>query len=253
LKKWWLFCKDKKLSFYEAEITDIIRFLTEKHDRGASYGSLNSMRSAISLILGPEIGKNEIIQRFFKGISKLRPPKPKYESTWDPKIVLDYFRNLKNEDLPLDWLSKKLITLLALVTAQRIQTLALIDIRNIVTKVKFIEIKIPETIKTSNPRRNQPTLILPFFEKNLNICPADTLKCYLHRTKELRKGTNLFISFKKPFKRASTQTLSRWVKDCLGESGIDTESFSAHSTRHASTSTAKQRGVNIDVIRKSAG
>ena len=151
-------------------------------------------------------------------------------------------------------LSKKLITLLALVTGHRIQTLSLIDIRNIIVKVSLIEIKIPERIKTSKPGRSQPVLILPFFKKNPNICPAKTLQCYLKRTENLRKNiTVLFISFKKPFKKASTQTLSRWVKDVLRESGIDTDIFSAHSTRHASTSAAKRKGINIDVIRKSAG
>lgn len=71
LKKWWAFCKGRNLSFYETGVTDIIRFLTNEFDKGASYGSLNSMRLAISLILGPEIGQDEVIQRFFKGLSKL--------------------------------------------------------------------------------------------------------------------------------------------------------------------------------------
>lgn len=94
LKKWWIFCKDKGLSFYNAEVADIIKFLTVEFDNGASYGSLNGMRSAISLILGSEVGQNEIIKRFFRGLSKLRPLKPMYDSTWDPSLVLDYFRNL---------------------------------------------------------------------------------------------------------------------------------------------------------------
>ncbi|XP_024879664.1 uncharacterized protein LOC112459668 isoform X1 [Temnothorax curvispinosus] len=254
LKKWWIFCKDKSLSFYDAEVADIVKFLTIEFDNGASYGSLNGMRSAISLILGSEVGQNEVIKRFFKGLSKLRPPKPKYDSTWDPSLVLDYFRDLRNEDLALDKLSKKLVSLLALVTGQRIQTLSSIDVRNIVTKENLIEIKIPERIKTSKPGKYQPVLTLPCYKENLNICPVNTLQCYLKRTKELRKDiTSLFISFKKPFKKASTQTLSRWVKDVLQESGIDTDIFSAHSTRHASTSAAKRKGINIDVIRKSAG
>lgn len=212
------------------------------------------MRSAISLIIGPEIGQNEIIKRFFKGLAKLRPPRPKYESTWDPRLVLDYFKNWHNDGLTLDMLSKKLATLLALVTGQRMQTLALINIKNIVLKETLIEIKIPDNIKTSKPGKVQPTLNLPFYKDNLNICPATTLQSYLERTKELRGNTLfLFISFKKPFKRASTQTLSRWVKSILGDSGIDTNLFSAHSTRHASTSAASRKDINIDTIRKSAG
>lgn len=254
LKKWWRFCKNSNLPCYEAEITQVIKFLTEEFGKGASYGSLNGMRSAISLIVGPIIGQDERIRRFFKGLSKLRPLKPKYDSTWDPKIVLDYLDNCGNIDLSLEFLSKKLIVLLTLVTGQRMQTLSLINVKNIVVTEDLIEVKIPENIKTSKPGKNQPVLILPFYKENRNICPANTLQYYLERTKDLRKNTScLFISYKKPYKKASTQTLSRWVKDTLQESGIDTNIFSAHSTRHATTSAAKRKGVNIDVIRKSAG
>ncbi|KYM94000.1 hypothetical protein ALC62_15389 [Cyphomyrmex costatus] len=97
-------------------------------------------------------------------------------------------------------------------------------------------------------------MVLPFYKEDPNICPARTLQFYLRRTQDLRgKANALFISFKKPFKRVSAQTLSRWLKDMLHKSGINTEIFSAHSTRHASTSAAKKKGVSIDVIRKSAG
>lgn len=253
LMKWWKYCRARKISPYDTDLTNIITFLTVEFERGASYGSLNSMRSAISLLVGPEVGQNEIIRRFFKGVANLRPPKPKYESTWDPKIILDYFENLLNENLSLELLSKKLVTLLALVTGQRIQTLSLIDLEIIVVKKELIEIKIPERIKTSKLERNQPILFLPFFKENLNICSANTLLCYIRRTKNLRSSSVLFISFKKPFKSASTQTLSRWVKEVLFESGVDTDVFTAHSIRHASTSAAKRKGVNIDLIRKAAG
>jgi len=168
-------------------------------------------------------------------------------------LILDQLGSCDNVDLSLEVLSKKLIILLALVTGQRMQTLSLIDIKNIVVREELIEIKIPERIKTSKLGKKQPVLILPFYRENLNICPANTLQYYLERTKDLRMNTSLlFISYRKPHKRA-TQTLSRWVKDILQESGIDTDIFSAHSTRHASTSAAKLKGVNIDAIRKSAG
>lgn len=253
LKKWWMFCKDKNLLLHEAQISDIIQFLTQEFDSGASYGSLNNMRSAISLILGPDVGHNALLKRFFKGVSILRSPRPKYESTWDPKIVLDYFRNWRNVDLSLELLGKKLVTLLALVTGQRIQTLSLIDVKNVAFKENAIEIKIPERIKTSGIGKTQPLLQLPFFNENPNICPVLTLQCYLRQTESLRTSTSLFISFKKPFQKVSTQSLSRWIKEILCRSGIDTSLFTAYSTRHASTSAAKRAGLNIDIIRKSAG
>ncbi|KAH9635903.1 hypothetical protein HF086_002463 [Spodoptera exigua] len=39
----------------------------------------------------------------------------------------------------------------------------------------------------------------------------------------------------------------------LNEAGIDTSVFTAHSTRHASTSAASRAGLGIDLIRRTAG
>lgn len=253
LRKWWTFCKDNELSIYEARTTDVIKFLTVEFEKGMSYGSFNSLRSAISLILGQDLGQNEMVKRFFRGLSNVRPPKPKYDSTWGPKVVLDYFQNSSNEKLSSESLSKKLIILLALVTGQRLQTLSLINIKNIVFKEETVEIKISDKIKTSRLGRNQSVLTLSIYKESKNVCLVTALKCYLERTKDLRGDTTvLFISFKKPFKEVFTQTLGRWIKYVLRESGLDTNVFSAHSTRHASTSAAKRKGVSFDVIRKLA-
>ena len=42
------------------------------------------------------------------------------------------------------------------------------------------------------------------------------------------------------------------MKNVLNKSGLDTEMSTAHSSRYASTSAAKRKGVNIDSIRKTA-
>ena len=47
--------------------------------------------------------------------------------------------------------------------------------------------------------------------------------------------------------------LSRRIKNVLNDSGVDTSIFKSHSTRHASTSLASIKGVNLVEIRKTAG
>lgn len=144
LRKWWEFCesKDQLIDPCEASIPDILRFLSEAFEKGASYGTLNSYRSAISLLLNPDIAQDHKMKRFFKGISRLRPAKARYNSTWNPKIVLDYYRNMpSNEDLPIQELSFKLIILLALTTGHRLQTFSLIKINNIREMEDAIEIR----------------------------------------------------------------------------------------------------------------
>lgn len=89
LKKWWLFCRGKIIDPYKCDILQEIRFLSAKFDKGASHGTLNSCRSAIALLSGPELGEDARVRRIFKGIANLRPVKPKYELTWDPRFVLN--------------------------------------------------------------------------------------------------------------------------------------------------------------------
>lgn len=255
LRKWWHFCKENGFNPLTAPIPEVLQFLVREFERGASYGSINSHRSAIALILGPEIGQDSRIKRFCKGVANLRPPQPKYEATWDPKTVLDFLKGWgSNEDLTLEQLSQKLAALLALTTGHRIQTLQLIEIPNIQTAGNQIQIKIPARIKTSGPRRKQPILNIPFYLEDKRICVASTLEAYIKRTGNIRKNCKrLMISHKKPHKQVTTQTISRWIKNILQRSGIDTQTFTGYSTRHASTSAAKRSGVNWDTIHKSAG
>lgn len=254
-KRWFIYCKENKLNLYDASIPDIIRFLTITFNQGAQYGTLNSYRSALSLITRHKISDNDNLKRFFKGVFRSRPPLPKYNETWDPSVVLDFLAKwYPNDNLTLEQISKKLITLLALITAHRVQTLATIKICNIETHSSIIKIKIPDLIKTSRVGSTQPLLVLPFFNEKPEICPGRTLSAYLQRTLSIRdQSETLFVSFRSPHKPVGTQTLSRWIKTTLSLSGIDTSSFTAHSTRHAATSAALRLGVSIDLIRKTAG
>lgn len=254
-KKWFTFCKIHNIDTYEASIPQVIFFLTEMFHTGVQYGSLNSYRSALSLIINTKIGTDDRVTRLFKGFYRLRPPLPKYNVTWNPTTVLNLLENwYPHDEISIEMLTKKVVTLLALVTAHRVQTLSKINIQNIevITDDKII-IKITDLIKTSRVRSLQPSLVLPFFEENPKICPANALLDYKNRTHCLRNDDQLFISFKKPYKAVCSQSISRWIKEVLEKSGIDTNIFSAHSTRHASTSTAHKCGVSLDLIRKTAG
>lgn len=228
--------------------------MTYQFENGASYGTLNSYRSAIAQISDPNMASDFRLRRFFKGVFGMRPPLARYEHTWDPDIVLSYVRLLQNKDISLEILTQKLAILLALVTGQRIQTLGLIDVRNIFIHTEKIEIKITNRVKTSAVNRPQPLLVLPFYKKDPHICVGSTLLEYLKRTKDLRgDGTFLFITFKKPHRKASPQTISRWIGIMLKKSGLDTSQFKPQSTRHASTSKVARAGVSFDTIRLAAG
>lgn len=254
-KLWWQFCDTLNIDPFIESVNTVVIFLTEQFEKGASYSTLNTHRSALSLLIGNNIGSDESIKRLLKGVFKIRPARPKYNCTWDPQIVLNLISEwYPNSDLSLERITKKVAILLALCTGHRVQTFSLIKVENIHFTPNEINIFIPDIIKTSAPGRDSPVLSLPYFTENPKVCPAKTIQDYIERTRDRPTNVNsLLITYKKPYKAATTQSISRWIKQVLSQSGVDTSVFSAHSTRHASTSAAASAGVSLDVIRRTAG
>lgn len=256
IRLWWTNCREKRLSMFNPHIPDVLEFFAAQLQVVNSYSTLNIYRSAISLLMSNSLGKDPEISRFFKGAANEKPRKARYSRTWDPSIVLNHLHTwFPNETLSLERLTKKLTTLLALSTAQRVQTLALIKISNINKSENLIRIEITDKIKTSKYMAENPVLEIPFFSSRPSVCPAKTLVAYLQKTEDLRPAgeDRMFITFKKPHHAATTQSISRWIKNTLAQSGIDIGTFSAHSTRHASTSAAARNGASIEVIKRTAG
>ena len=70
----------------------------------------------------------------------------------------------------------------------------------------------------------------------------------------MRRGqSQLLINHVEPFNPVSIDTISRWVKQVLESAGIDINKYSAHSSRAASSSSCKAKGLNIAEIMKRAG
>lgn len=187
IKDWWQFTKDNGHDMLNANNTVVLEFLTKKFKEGASYGTLNSTRSAISLISTNSISSDPLISRFLRGVFKQRPTKPKYTNTWDTEIVLRYIESLQPyQSLKSQEIAEKTATLLALVSAHRLQTLALINLDNITVSSSTVEIKVPDIIKTSKPGSFQPNIILPFFKERPEVCAASAILDYLESTRDKR-------------------------------------------------------------------
>ena len=70
--------------------------------------------------------------KFFKDLSAKKPRKAKYSSIWDPDPVLKTLEKSDNSVISIKKLITKLVTLLALITTHRVQTLTKIKISNII-------------------------------------------------------------------------------------------------------------------------
>ena len=252
LKYWWDFCEENAVDFFNPSQNEILRCLTKKFHENASYTSLNTMRSAIFLICDLSISKLDAFNRFFRGVFKLRPTKPKYDSTWDPEKVLSLIETwYPLENLPFPKMSKKL-AILALGSGFRVQLLASILLKDIKITNKGVQIRISEIIKTSNPGAPQPTAFFPFFKEKKALCIASNLMHYLKITKDKRNKEKLLVGLQRSFNPVCSQTISRWINNVLIEAGID-KTYTAHSTRHASSSKALRQGLNINCINKAVG
>ena len=188
-----------------------------------------------------------------KGIYNAKPPSPKYHNTWDVNIILNFISNMmaNNSDLSLKELSLKLAMLIALTSGQRAQSIHEMDLELCQKHTEKFTFIFNVILKTSKPDNNKQLIeVIKFSDPAL--CPYRCLETYIERTNMLRQNSKLWISWKKPHKHIQRQTISRWLKCLLHLADIDTDTFSGHSTRHASTSKAQHQGVGLDCILKTA-
>lgn len=185
----------------------------------------------------------------------MKPCLPKYSQIWDVNQVLKYLRkfSLVNQIILKD-LTVNLATLLCLLTGQRCQTIHKID----VNFIHFVDdrciITIREVLKHTKVGKHQAPLELCSYPSDKRLCILEYLHEYITRTAEFRAGQpQLLLSFTKPHKAVSKDTVARWIKSVLKQSGINTDEFTCHSTRAASTSCVKAAGLNLQQIMKSAG
>lgn len=56
------------------------------------------------------------------------------------------------------------------------------------------------------------------------------------------------MTTQKPFREASKDSISRWIRTLLSKAGIDSSNFSGNSTRAAASAAAGSTGLSVDNI-----
>ena len=135
-QKWFVYCSKRKINQFEASLANVIEFLSILFEKGLGYSSINTARSALS-VLGLKfdsilVGQHRLIIRYLRGVFNLRPCSPKYTCILDVQLVLNLLRTLS----PVKFISLKdqtlkLTMLLALTNATRIQSVHLICLNNV--------------------------------------------------------------------------------------------------------------------------
>ena len=157
--------------------------------------------------------------------------------------------------LSLRQLTFKTVALVALTASDRTQTLQALRVDRVSSSPQGLEFVVFDVLKTS--KKGRPARVVKCVSWD---APELDVASYVHkyiektlifRLRAVRKGlgkpNQLFLSYATGLPVAKS-TISRWLKDVLTLSGIDTSIFSGGSTRGASASAAARRGASVKQI-----
>ena len=253
--KWANWCEQRSRDPTAGPVEDVINFLAELFAEGYQYRSLNAYRSAISSIHqkvdGQNIGQHPLVCRLLKGSYNQKPPTPRYTHFWDVGVVLRFIKQLgTNPSLSLKWLSIKTAMLMALTRPSRSADLSKLDIRFRTYTAKGVIFQPTHLSKQSRSSKPIREFFFPSYPTDDNICPVRALQVYEERTSSFREKntklkSTLFLSWIGKHDPVSSSTIARWLRMCLQEAGINTDTFKAHSIRGAAGSSAAWSGVTI--------
>ena len=105
-KKWSSWCYSKQIDPFRCPINYVLDFVACLYEEGYAHRSINCYRSAISSfhqkIEGLPVGKHPEVCTLLTGVFNFKPPQPRYSSTWDVQIVLEFIKNnwTDNKSLP---------------------------------------------------------------------------------------------------------------------------------------------------------
>ena len=259
IKKWKKYCGERQISPVCSSLNYILDFLTFLFESNLGYSSINTARSALSaigiVIDGFAAGSHPLVIRFLKGVYNLRPPMPCYVKTWDVSKVLSYLKTLSPvRYLSLKNLTLKLAMLICLIICGRTQSVHLLSIKNMIDGNDSCILQYRENLKQSRPGMNNPVVEIKAYRKDMKLCAVTVLREYIKRTASLRKNnTDLFISYVRPHKSVTVNTISRWLRTVMIRAGIDIKKYCVHSIRSATAAKAKSCMVPVNTILTSVG
>ena len=259
LSKWFKFASCNKVSPVEPPVQVPLAFLISLVREGKSFNQICMERSALSSVINQQqnvsFGNIPIVKRYMKGIFENNPTLPKFQFTWNFSLLFNYFRNMQYiHALDIQKLTQKLVMLMTLISeGQRAKTIHSIRVSDIKILDNKVVIPIMSLIKQTKPTKHMAPLCFQIYNKESMRCVVTHLTEYLKRTKSYRDTDKLFLSCIKLYRAASKDTISRWCKSIIKESGISIHSYTSHSSRAAASSYAKSRGASLSTIIQSAG
>ena len=114
----------------------------------------------------------------------------------------------------------------------RVNTLVHLKVTNMYITDTEVSFTFDEVHKHSQPNYKQKPLIFRVFTSR-DLFPVTTLITYLEHRIPVSGDPALCITTVKPHKKASKDSISRWIKLTVSEAGINSGLFTSHSCRSA--------------------
>ena len=134
--------------------------------------------------------------------------------------------------------------------ARRKQALFTINVDNIIFRDSKVILLPNKTLKHTNPNRLLEPLAYHKYKGEEKLCLVNCLQSYLEKRNHLvhDEVRELLITYGKPHKPVSRDSVGRWIINELTNAGVDTTVFKPRSCRSASANKAKVNGVPTSVI-----
>ena len=226
----------------------VLGYFDQLHNLGALYSVLNSCKGALSQIvffpLNSSILEHLKIKKQFKGVYNLRLPTEKITFVWNVKILFDYFSHKReNDQLSDKSFTQKLLILLLLLIGQRMNTVYFH--RGIMTVTDmWVTFSCNLLFKHSESGKKLDSFPIQGISQQKVMCARLSKRMSNTNTKAL------FITYGKPFRPATIDSMRRWVKQLFIERIFILKEHTPHSCRSAATSKTNQLNINIGLLKK---
>ena len=278
----------KKVDPFLCSPATVVQYLRMLYEKGSAYRTVNFHRSAISKLHAGfgnlPAGEHPLVAQAVKAVFRLRPPLPRYKSTFDVELVLNHVKNLpENSALSLKQLSQKTLFLTSFSTFSRVSSLSRLE-PDVEFYQDFAVLHLQAVEKQSRPCNTRGYVSVLSLPEDPALCPVQALSSYLSKVSVLHEPLgsaaqagaaspgaaahinvnkyllfvlqisncrgdekSLFVSFSPPFKSVTAKTLARWMCSFMEDSGVDTERWKQHSSRSASAAY-RRRDLSLSQI-----
>ena len=217
-------------------VADFLLFL--RQERKLKAGTINGYRSALTSALslqGIDLSSSQVIHQLSRSFQLEDLKTPKFQLKWNLSVVLsalllEPFEPIRQASL--QFLSWKTAFLLALASASRVSELHALDQSTMTHTTNWTAVSLStvpgfvaknqKTVSGPLGRRcfSVPALAATLsdgMEKDLLLCPVRSLREYLRRTKEFRRGRHrLFLPcLPTSDKDITKNTISSWLKKTI--------------------------------------